>query len=278
MYFTDTARAVSQKIVRAFESGQIPAALAQTYLTPPDIPCRAWSIRNRILAALAGHTDARGYRQWQEAGRQVKRGESSFHIFAPITRRAAEDDPEVGVKEGDPLCTGFRALPVFGLSQTEGNPIPYDNEHAEHLRNLPLIEVAHTWGINVTPFAPGLATGLGFYRPGQIGIGVKNLRVWAHELVHAADDRREALNKALGQQVDNEIVADLGGATLLEVLGYEAESDRGSVWAYIKEYAEGAKVEPIQACGALLDRTAAAVGLILQEGYRLAEGPAGTAE
>jgi len=58
----------------------------------------------------------------------------------------------------------------------------------------------------------------GYYRPGQaIALAVENLATWAHELVHAADDRRGELQK--GADIDREIVAEFGGAVLLRCLG-----------------------------------------------------------
>ena len=69
-----------------------------------------------------------------------------------------------------------------------------------------------------------------------------------------ADDKAGTITKAHGQQPDNEIVAELGGAVLLEVLGHETDSDRGGAWQYIKRYAEKAKLDPVAACQRLLNR------------------------
>jgi hypothetical protein len=56
-----------------------------------------------------------GYNKWQEAGRQVRKGEVSLRITAPMVRK---DD------NGEPKVFGFRAASVFDVSQTEGDPIP----------------------------------------------------------------------------------------------------------------------------------------------------------
>ena len=46
-------------------------------------PCDRWSFTNKILMLIQGTADARGYRQWQEAGRHVKKGAHAIHILAP---------------------------------------------------------------------------------------------------------------------------------------------------------------------------------------------------
>jgi hypothetical protein len=118
------------------------------------------------------------------------------------------------------------------------------------------------------PFAVGTFDGegvgfLGRYLHGKaIDLGVKNLSTWAHELVHAADDRNGSL-KEKGQHWRSEMVAELGGAVLLEILGFKQEADLGGCWEYIKEYAEGEKIAVAEGCMRVLDRTCAAVGLIL---------------
>lgn len=92
--------------------------------------------------------------------------------------------------------------------------------------------------------------------PGQsIALGTRNLATWAHELIHAADDRLQATGLRGGQRWDQEIVAELGGATLLEIAGEPVESDLGGCWQYIRRYAEQAKLEPLTACQAVLNRT-----------------------
>ena len=57
-----------------------------------------------------------------------------------------------------------------------------------------------------------------YVRKKAIAVGVKNLATWAHELIHAADDRLGNLTER-GQHWRSETVAELGGAILLEALG-----------------------------------------------------------
>ncbi len=94
------------------------------------------------------------------------------------------------------------------------------------LESLPVRDVAESWGLSVDAYNGRGGAALGRYRHGtSIALGVENLSTWAHELVHAADDRLGQL-KERGQHWRSETVAELGGAILLEILGHDVESDR----------------------------------------------------
>jgi hypothetical protein len=108
------------------------------------------------------------------------------------------------------------------------------------------------------------SSALGWYRPkSAIALGVRNLATWAHELVHAGDDRLGKLTER-GQHWRSETVAELGGAVLLECVGHPVEADRGGAWDYIQRYARDAGLEPIGACQKVLGRVCDAVALVLE--------------
>jgi len=262
----EKAQKVAQQIVDAFQRGDVPKALAQIFIRRNiDSPTRHWSWRNQLLAMLEGHYDARGFRQWQQVGRSVKKGERAFYILGPCTRTAKKDNPEKGIKAGDKVLIGFRTIPVFGYSQTEGEPYPDAEEQTAFIEALPLLDVARAWNIEVDTFDGEKSGRLGYiqHEPRQIGLGVKNLSTWAHELVHAADYRLGTFKEASGQDPSNEVVAELGGAVILECLGYTDESDRGGCYQYVRHYAAESKEKPVSICTALLDRVCACVTLIL---------------
>ena len=267
--------AIAQDILTAFESGELPRALAQLFIhRKVEVPSRHWTWTNRLVAIRKGHVYAAGFRQWQALGRSVKKGEHAFHILAPRIARAKEDDLDRGVKEGDPQTIGFLAVAVFGLSQTEGDALPGMGNESEFIDRLPLVEVARSWGLEVSLYAHEDAPDrLGYFASGRgIGLGVENLSTWAHELVHAADDRRGArVMKSLAA----EVVAEFGGAILLEALGFTTESDRGGAYEYLRHFCEKEKRSLLGACTELLDRTCACVALILEEAEQLAAPAAG---
>jgi N-terminal domain of anti-restriction factor ArdC len=175
---------IANDILTAFESGELPRALAQLFIhRKVEVPSRHWTWTNRLVAIRKGHVYAAGFRQWQALGRSVKKGEHAFHILAPRIARAKEDDEERGLKEGDPLTVGFLAVAVFGLSQTEGDLLPGTESESEFIDRLPLVEVARSWGLEVSLYAHEDAPDrLGYFASGRgIGLGVENLSTWAHE-------------------------------------------------------------------------------------------------
>ena len=104
---------------------------------------------------------------------------------------------------------------------------------------------------------------LGVYRRRcGIALGVRNLSTWCHELVHSADDRNGNLTEP-GQHWRSETVAELGGAVLLELLGFNQEADLGGCFGYIQTYAQKEKIGVTEACMKTLERTCKAVALIL---------------
>ncbi|WP_048077041.1 hypothetical protein [Halorubrum sp. AJ67] len=100
-----------------------------------------YSHRNTLLIALQcpEATKVAGYRTWQdEFDRHVTDGESAIWIWAPIiTNQCPEcgdgptyherndcDYDETPPDEWDEGVVGFKPVPVFDVSQTEGEPLP----------------------------------------------------------------------------------------------------------------------------------------------------------
>ena len=274
MRFYDKADESAQVILEAFRNPhRLPKPLAQVFIHRQDnLPCRAWSWRNQLLVALHGYQDARGFRQWQQAGRRVKKGERAFYILSPLCRKG--QDEKTGQEKT--VIYGFKGTPVFGYEQTDGSPLPpSDPEAVRWVETLPLLAVAREWGLSVQSFNGQGGSSGGFrYRPGgegqAIALGVHNLSAWAHELVHAADHRNGQLQE-LAQHWRSETVAELGGAVLLQVLGYPQQADLGGCWRYLQGYAEQAGLAVIDACGQALQRTCAAVALLLDAAEALRE-------
>jgi hypothetical protein len=120
--FYRQAESAAARILEAFQSANLPRALAPVFVRRRDnVPCRAWSWSNQLLVALAGHSDARGYRQCQEVGRRVRKGEKAFHILVPCVGHRLEKDEDTGEEKEMTWVYGFTSAPVFGLDQTEGD-------------------------------------------------------------------------------------------------------------------------------------------------------------
>jgi antirestriction protein ArdC len=266
----DKAKVAAEKIVETFRNPEnLPKALAHMALNVGSHSA-GYSWSNQMLVWIEGYTDAAGYKQWVEYGRRVRKGERAFYILAPIVVKYTEKsiNAETGeeVEEKRTYIKGWRGVPVFGLEQTEVEDEEKwkkrQGEAAEHVENLPWLEVARKWGLTVKgAHLPG-AAGFFSHRDNVIGLGVKNLSTWAHELVHAAEEQLGNLTHGLGQDPSNEIVAELGGAVLLTIAGMEHEADLGGCWDYVKSYGEG---DPIKKAMGLLKRLSEAVGFILEE-------------
>lgn len=266
MKFYGKAEQTAQSILTAFEQGRVPAALAPIFITHnQERYCARWSWLNQLLVALHGYSDARTYKGWQQAGRQVRKGEKAFYILEPVKVKIQEEESD----EERIAVVGFRAGARFGLEQTDGDPLPAPEEQKHFIDALPLIEVARQWGIQVGTYngQPDKAHGVfRIHNNGDqaIALGVENLSTWTHELVHAADHRLGHLTEK-GQHWRSETVAELGGCILLHLLGKPTEADPGGAWAYIQAYAQDEEIEPLTACVRVLERTCQAVSLILAE-------------
>jgi len=139
--------------VGLFRDGSVPKALAPIFVRRRDgVPCRRWSWSNQLITALHGYADARGFRQWEQVGRHVKRGEQAFYILAPCTWKVVEQDSETGAEADRVLLYGFRSVPVFGHEQTDGRPLPVYTENERFIDGLPLVSVARAWGLNVATY------------------------------------------------------------------------------------------------------------------------------
>jgi antirestriction protein ArdC len=83
-----------------------------------------YSFNNQLLISLqCPHaTYVTGYRKWEAKGRQVRKGERSIGIFAPMARKRT--DEKTG--EEKRYVSGFRIASVFDVSQTDGDELPED--------------------------------------------------------------------------------------------------------------------------------------------------------
>ena len=243
-------------ILERFQKGDLPKALAPIFLkTEGTIPSKAWSYNNRLIQAMNGTVDARGFKSWINVGRCVMKGKKAFMILAPNKVQYENDE---GEKVS--FIKGFRGTPVFRIEDTEIVDEKKWEKHAPTfeslaIEELPLVEVAKAWDLEIT--TGGDSPYLGFYVPGQrINLNVKNLSTWTHELVHAADYKNGFLTK---NKKSAEITAEVGGAVLLLLLGKETDADLGGCYEYVRMYSK----DPVKGCFDLVNRICSNVQLIL---------------
>ena len=139
-------RETLNQLIAKFESGDIPQAVSYAMFPFPDVPSARWSLTNRTLMFLSGTMDGRGYRQWQQANRYVKKGSRAFYILVPYLKQVEDD-----LGEQRHSLMEFGVSPVFRVEDTEGDPLEYENIEVP---DFPLIERANDFGIDVRA-APG---------------------------------------------------------------------------------------------------------------------------
>jgi antirestriction protein ArdC len=137
-------------------------------------------------------TQVAGFKSWQELGRQVRKGERAIRILAPMSVKERDERGN----ETDERRTFFRAVPVFDISQTDGEPLaeaPREpitgDSHAGFVARLE--HYARTLGYTVEREALESAGGYCDAKRHRIVVSTNVdsanavVRVLVHELAHA---------------------------------------------------------------------------------------------
>lgn len=257
-------RETLNSILKAFEAGDIPEAVAYSMFPMPDLPSSKWSLLNRIAIFLSGTADARGFRQWNEAGRHVKKGAKAIYILVPrMTKRQIAS--EIGEADEEEVLSGFMARPVFRVEDTEGEPLNYEQIV---LPPLPLMERAKEWGLSVKA-VPGNYQYHGYFSQDkkEIGLASKDEAVFFHELAHYAHHLIVGDLRTVAPW-EKEVVAELAAAALCKIVGKDSKYF-GASYQYIKHYAEQAGLSPVKACLRVINQTEAVLALILKQSHSM---------
>lgn len=232
MNLSPKAQASLHQVIQKFQEGdweQI-TQIAKIRLDP-SMPASKWSFSNRIIAfAQAGELDCRGFRQWQAAQRQVKKGSQAVFILSP---RVIKEIREEGREEKEMTrVVGFSTIPVFKSGDTEG-----EGELPEYtpVEFPPLYEIAQRLEIAVK-YLPTPEDRLGDCNAVGtiIRLGTYSSAVFFHELAHAVHARIEGpLSK--GKRARQETIAEFTAAVLMEMYGHSDHT--GNAWHYIKKFA-----------------------------------------
>lgn len=241
-----------------------------------------------------------GYRQWQQLGRQVQKGQPGYMIFAPVTGRFASFTPtdlgswrRLGSREkpkpGETVrskMVGARPAYVWDISQTTGDPIPetpapklLDGETAAGLWDG-LVAQVEALGFEVVRVQDagqiGGADGLTDYTTRQVSVRtdvteVNQVATLIHELAHALmhDPKDEEARQHRGiREVEAESVAlMIGAAHGMDTSDYTIPYIAG--WASSVKDTEPAEV--IKATGERVRKTA--LGILDQlDTFQIANG------
>jgi antirestriction protein ArdC len=153
-----------------------------------------YSFGNCLLIAqqAPAATQVAGFKSWQSLGRQVRKGERAIRIMAPMSVKERDAN---GDETGERM-TFFRAVPVFDIGQTDGEPLPEPprepitgDSHESYIE--PLTEHAGSLGYAVSRETLEHARGYCDAKARRIvladdlGSANASVRVLVHELAHA---------------------------------------------------------------------------------------------
>ena len=220
---TNQARKVSEQafneLVEAVEAGKS-QKLVQYLKTMGKF--HNYSLGNAMLIGFQkpDATRVAGFRTWKKLGRWVKKGEKGIVIIAPLVGKK-RDAPE---DEGRSVC-GFRAVYVFDLSQTDGEPLPElastQGDPGPHTDRLKAFVASR--GIELL-YEPDLEGALGKSSGGTIRLvqdldPPKEFEVLVHEVAH------ELLHHNNGRRppkVVRETEAEAVAAVVSQAVGLQA--------------------------------------------------------
>ena len=148
-------------------------------------------IWSQSMARGVTPTRVAGYQAWRKLNRQVRRGERGLAILAPLTRKVDTDEGE-----DERRLFGFKAVHVFDVSQTDGEPLP------EILPTVVEGDLPTEWGVVTSLITDagfslevtesdrlGEANGITDYEKRQVVVraslpGAQRFKTAVHELAH----------------------------------------------------------------------------------------------
>ena len=194
-----------------------------------------------------------GYKQWQQLGRQVEKGQPGYQILAPVTGRFASSTPadpqswrrlgrEDKPRAGETVKTrmvGVRPAYVWDVSQTHGDPVPEPpisallrGESPEGLweglvaqvqaAGFELLEVPHEGMIHgangVTDFgAKHVAVRTNMDPAARVKTLAHEL---AHVLLHGPDTEDAVRHRGIGEVEAESVALMIGAAHGMDTSGY----------------------------------------------------------
>jgi antirestriction protein ArdC len=205
-----------------------------------NLPIRKWSFLNQFMCFLAQTDDARGYQQWKQVGRFVRKGSKAISIFAPWIRDKKITEKDEQGKDNEKsmqVIVGFFPIPVFRYEDTDGKELDYQIQmKSVNPESLPLYAIAESLKISVK---------VGLTRHGEAGsfspesnkirLSTDSTQTFYHELSHGIDmhlNGTEKYDYALG-----EVVAELSACFISSLFGTSA--NLAYTQNYIRSWSDG---------------------------------------
>jgi len=188
----------------------------------------SYSFGNAILIAAQRRdaTKVAGFHTWQKLNRVVKKSEKALWILAPMVSKGSEPVQSSDTQTDDRHVWGFKPVPVFDISQTDGPELPTVCHQLEGDdptgRYGDLLNVAASIGFTVNDhqFAGG-TNGDCNHRSKRIRVESRNspaqrVKTLAHELAHAI------LHEDVSELSVAEIEAESTAYVVCQFLGIDA--------------------------------------------------------
>jgi antirestriction protein ArdC len=219
-----------------------------------------YSFGNCLLIAQQAPqaTQVAGFKAWQQLGRQVRKCERSIRIMAPMSVKERDAS---GDETGERVVF-FRAVPVFDIAQTDGEPLPEAPKEPitgdSHERYLaPLKELARSMGLAVYEYEP-TSEAQGFYdeKGRRIVISTElapngKVRTLVHELAHAHGVTYKEYTRG-----EAEVIVETAATIVCGSIGLDTS---GESIPYIAEWGESGDVDAIKHHAETVDAIARAI-------------------
>lgn len=179
-------------------------------------------------------TYVKGFKAWNKFGRQVKAGEKALYIFAPLIGKKKDKN---GEELDETVCYGFRPIPVFDISQTEGDEITTAaslvNKLEGNIDNFDELvkKVSSATTASVTFEKESMGGEKGYYNPQANKIVVntdgnsefQQLKTLCHEVAHSILHNKEAQQLTTFTSTQKECEAESVAYVVMHSLGYDTE-------------------------------------------------------
>ena len=231
-------------LMEMFRTGKLPEKVAFSIIhrhAGDEVPSDKWSIGNRVLQMLQGTDDARGFKQWQSVGRNVKKGSQAIHILAPLPYKIKEKDKLTGEEVEKVIVKGYKPIPIFRYEDTEGEPLPYAQEYAP-AKHPTFFDATEKLCIDIR-YTPLKSNYLRKYsvRTNSITLCSEDAVVFMHELSHAV--HATFVDLRVYDPAKAEVIAEFSALVLANIAGIEGFEQQG--FDYIEHYAKNHSSEGV---------------------------------
>jgi hypothetical protein len=252
----EEVKAAIKRVIQTLRTGDIEKIAYAVFKAETGRPSDSWSFLNRLIMFCSETEDARGIRQWNRAGRRLKKDTKALYIRVPaMVKTGAKRTNEKGEEE-EQTRRVYKNIPVYRVEDTHGAPLEEDKFKLEIPANL--AQVAEGLGLEIKA-KRYTGNEFGYFSASrkEIALMSPDLKIFLHELAHGADNKMHGRLKG-GQQPDQEIVAELAAEVVGYLLGHKLN---GKGRDYIESYS-GGSWKPVFA---LLDRVQKVVSYIVDK-------------